>query len=106
LAGEKTFEGQLVDISMGGLAAQFPPSDADVVLKMRTPVRMTLDLPAGPIELVGIIRSVKSAAAGKRLGIAFPQDALLSSIVNYILQRRVEILAELKAAYEARVGKK
>jgi hypothetical protein len=105
-AGGQSFQGELADVSMGGLAVQMLSPDPNLALKIRAPVRMTLNLPSGPIELVGIIRSAKQAAGGKRLGIAFPQDAQLSTIVGYILQRRVEILAELKAAYEARVGKK
>ena len=103
-AGGRTFKGQVVDISMGGLAVQIFSPDEALLLKMRASVHIAFDLPSGPIELVGIISSVKPAADGKRLGIAFPQDAQVSIIVGYILQRRVEILAELKAAYEARVG--
>jgi hypothetical protein len=104
--GGQTFQGQLVDISMGGLAIQMLPVVPDLLLKTRAPVRLAFNLPSGPIELVGIIRSVKPTTDGKRLGVAFPQDAQLSAIVGFILQRRVEILAELKSAYEARVGEK
>ncbi len=105
-AGGQAFQGQVVDISLGGLAVQIPSPDPDQVLKVRASVRMALDLPSGAMELLGIIRSAKSAAGGKRLGIAFPQDAQLSILVNYILQRRMEILSELRATYEARMGAK
>ncbi len=95
--------GQLIDVSMGGLAVHIPLSDSALILKSRVPVRLAFELPAGPIELMGIVRSVKSVADGKRLGLAFPQDAQVSAIVGYVLQRRVEILAELKVVYEVRV---
>lgn len=103
-AGGETFTGHVTDISMGGLAVKILSPDPALLLKVRAPVRVAFNLPAGATELVGVISSVKAAAAGKRLGIAFPQDAQVSAIVGYVLQRRVEILAELRAAYEEKAG--
>jgi hypothetical protein len=102
LAGQAV-TGQVVDLSMGGLAVQVtaPP---ELPLKAGVTVPVALDLPSGPVELAGLVRSVRPEGDGKRLGIAFPQDAHVSAIVGYVLQRRVEILAELEQIYEARAG--
>ncbi len=102
LAGQSV-TGQVVNLSMGGLAVQLaaPP---DVPLKAGVTVPLAFDLPSGPVQLAGLIRSVRPEGEGKRLGIAFPQDAHVSAIVGYVLQRRVEILEELEQAYQARQG--
>lgn len=103
LAGQSV-TGQVVNLSMGGLAVQVTPVP-DVPLKVGATVPLAFDLPSGPVQLAGLVRSVRPEGGGRRLGIAFPQDAHVSAIVSYVLQRRVEILGELDQAYQARLGR-
>ena len=103
LAGQAV-AGQVVDLSMGGLAVQVA-SLPELPFKPGVTVPLAFDLPSGPVELVGLVRSVRPEADGRRLGIAFPQDAHVSAIVGYVLQRRVEILDELEQATKARLGR-
>jgi hypothetical protein len=96
--------GHIVDLSLGGLAVQVAAEPAGHPLKPNISAPLAFELPSGPVELAGLVRSVRAEGSGKRLGIAFTQDAHLGAIVAYVLQRRVEILGELQAAYEARMG--
>jgi len=104
-AGGQTGAGRVVDVSMGGLAVEVVAMSPELPVKLRAPLRLAFNLPSGPVELVGILRSIRPAGEAQRLGIAFAQDAQVNLIVGYVLQRRVEILGELRAVYEARVGK-
>ena len=101
--GGQTVVAQMVDLSMGGMAAQVAEVPPGVALKAHVMAPVAFDLPSGLVEMVGLIRSVRPEGTGKRLGISFPQDANVSVIVGYVLQRRVEILAELQQKYAARV---
>ena len=92
----------LLNISLGGLAVEAFPENLAWPLQLRTPVRLSFTLPAGPVELVGILSNVDVTAKTQRLGIAFPQDGQIQAIIRYVLERRVEILAELRVDYEAR----
>jgi hypothetical protein len=102
--GGHTVVGQIVDLSLGGLAVQVLAMPIELPLKPNISAPLAFDLPSGPVELAGLIRSARPVGAGKRLSISFTQDAHVGAIVAYVLQRRVEILAELQQAYEARGG--
>ena len=103
LAGQ-IVTGQIVDVSMGGLAVQVTAAPPEVPLKAGVTTPLIFALPSGAVKLVGLIRSARPEGDGRRLGIAFSQDAHVSVIVSYVLQRRVEILEELEQAYQARMG--
>jgi hypothetical protein len=99
--GGQTVMGEIADLSLGGLAVQVTAEPPGRPLKPNMSAPLAFDLPSGPVELAGFIRSARPEGAGKRLSISFTQDAHVGAIVAYVLQRRVEILAELQQAYEA-----
>ena len=54
------------------------------------------------LALSGTVRFVRAEGDLARVGITFAQDVQMLSILPYVRERQNEILAELKAQYEAR----
>jgi hypothetical protein len=102
--GGVTLRGQLTDVSINGLGLHLPASQAGA-LRPRAVVHLTLPLPqpvATALNLSGTVRFVRAEGDVARVGITFAQDVQMLSILPYVRERQNEILAELKASYEAR----
>jgi hypothetical protein len=102
--GGVALRGELTDVSINGLGLRVPASQAGP-LRPRAVVSLTLPLPqpiTSALELSGTVRFVRIEGDLARVGITFAQDVQMLSILPYVRERQNEILAELKAQYEAR----
>lgn len=102
--GGVTLRGELTDVSINGLGLRLPAQQAGA-LRPRAVVSLTLPLPqpvTAALALSGTVRFVRAEGDLARVGITFAQDVQMLSILPYVRERQNEILAELKAQYEAR----
>ncbi len=95
----KTIEGTLTDLSLSGAGVLFPPEVAGHI-RPRSIVRFIMTLPADALNLPGVARHVSPTAEYARVGVAFAPDAKIRSVFDYVNQRRLELLNDLKVLYE------
>ncbi len=98
-SGGKTFEGSVVDLSISGVGVLVTGEGANR-LRARSIVRFSLPLPDETLHLLGVIRHVKRATHGNRLGIAFEPGTNLRAVFTFINQRRAALLSELELLYQ------
>ena len=98
-SGGKTFDGAVVDLSISGVGVYVTGEGANR-LRARSIVRFSLPLPDETLQLLGVIRHVKRATQGSRLGIAFEPGTNLRAVFTYINHRRAELLEELEQLYQ------
>jgi hypothetical protein len=66
-------------------------------------VNLTFHLPNATVQLPGMVRYVQPEPQGVRVGLNFARTLPAQHLIaEYVAQRRVEILNELKAVYAAR----
>lgn len=99
------FDGDLADLSLNGLGICIEQANYNPSLKPGTTIRTTFDLPTGHTVIEGtVLTSVKSGNS-YRLSVRFNQDGPQKIVIfRYLIDRRSEIVSELKSDYERARG--
>lgn len=99
--GEQYFTGTLADMSLGGLGLHLAPPETALALRVNAVAQLKLTLPpTTQLDLLGTISYVKKEARACRVGITLVQVSNMHVIIQYIQERRSEIMRALQAAYE------
>lgn len=96
----RVMQGEIADLSVRGLGVRLPFHEVAVAFTQGKLVAVTLDLPEGQVRLEGKIRNLARTPTHLRLAIeytgAVPEKAI---IIHYVMQRRSEIMAEVRDLY-------
>jgi hypothetical protein len=104
--GGQSFSGVVSDLSINGLGVQLPAHAATSV-RPRMPAEMAFYLPhpgATTLYLKGTVRFVRPGGEHDQVGLMFSPDTSSQALLRYVRGRQDELLAELKAQYDARVA--
>jgi hypothetical protein len=92
--------GEIADLSVRGLGVRLPFQELATTFTQGKLVAVTLGLPEGQVKVEGRIRNIVRTPDFLRLAIEFsgavPEKA---TIVRYVMQRRSEIMAEVRQLY-------
>jgi hypothetical protein len=92
--------GEIADLSVRGLGVRLPFQELATTFTQGKLVAVTLGLPEGQVKVEGKVRSIVRTPDFLRLAIEFsgavPEKA---TIVRYVMQRRSEIMAEVRQLY-------
>jgi len=93
--------GEIADISVRGLGVRVPFQEQVTMFLQGLTVALTLHLPQNQVRLEGKIRNVARTSDFVRLAVEFtgtvPEKAI---IIRYVMQRRSEIVSEVRTLYE------
>jgi hypothetical protein len=96
--------GEIADISVRGLGVNVPQQEQSTLFIQGLTVGITLHLPKNEVRLEGKIRNVSRKPESARLAIEFtgtvPEKAI---IIRYVMQRRSEIVSEVRTLYEQEI---
>jgi len=97
----RLLSGTIADLSVRGLGIRLPMNELTSTFILGKTIAVTMHLPEGMIRLEGKIRSIKRTPKFIRLALEFtgavPEKA---SIIHYVMQRRSEIVIEIRKLYE------
>lgn len=101
-ADGRSFPGKLADLSVRGLGVNLEINNVTTIFIQGKNVSVYVALPTGTILMEGKVRSaIRSRSETLRLAVEFigsvPEKA---TIIRYVMQRRSEIVAEVRALYE------
>jgi hypothetical protein len=92
--------GHIADLSVRGLGIRLPIQEVSADFSQGKLVAVTLELPEGSVSMEGKIRSLMRDPDNLRLAIEFtgavPEKA---TIIRYVMQRRSEIMAEVRELF-------
>jgi hypothetical protein len=93
--------GDIADLSVRGMGVRLPTTELTSTFTLGKTIAVTLHLPSNRVRLEGKIRSITRTPKYLRLAMEFtgsvPEKA---SIIRYVMQRRSEIVAEIRSLYE------
>lgn len=93
--------GDIADLSVRGMGVRLPVQELTSTFTLGKTIAVTLHLPDSRVRLEGKIRSIMRAPEYLRLAMEFtgsvPEKA---SIIHYVMQRRSEIVTEIRSLYE------
>jgi len=97
----RILSGEIADLSVRGMGLRLPVSELTSTFTLGKTIAITLHLPEGKVRLEGKIRSIMRTSKYLRLAVEFtgsvPEKA---SIIHYVMQRRSEIVTEIRELYE------
>ena len=96
-----TLNGQIADISVRGMGIRLPIQELTILLVQGKTVAISLHLPMKTVRLEGKIRNAVRSQTFLRLAVEFtgavPEKI---NIIRYVMQRRSEIMLEVRQLYE------
>ena len=97
----RMLSGNIADLSVRGMGLRLPADELTSTFTLGKTIAITLHLPENKVRLEGKIRSIMRTKQYLRLAMEFtgsvPEKA---SIIHYVMQRRSEIVAEIRELYE------
>jgi hypothetical protein len=97
----RMLSGDIADLSVRGMGLRLPTNELTSTFTLGKTIAITLHLPNNKVRLEGKIRSIMRTDQYLRLAVEFtgavPEKA---SIIHYVMQRRSEIVAEIRELYE------